>query len=637
MTIRLAICSLLISVALPGLSLAQTADTQIVLTGLTGGEVLQSGETVAITWTSIGAIDHVRLKYKVPGQKSVSITKDASNTGEFLWTIPIFFATTEFKIKINARGPNNEKLAKDKSTEPVSVMATRSAETFGFASGTFWEYGWAMTSSFSSPDGTSTDVDSGRFRVTLGEATSINGVTAFLVDVTGKHEDVDGFDYAPGWSYLASEEHRIHGSTDGVTLQLLFDGDLDEWNGGGFFATVSSETVVQANPAMIDNEFIQTSGIAVSRSASQSMCEVIEGVGTVCPNDTAFTFNESEFYKRGIGPVAYRQSSSAEFSGGGFGSFSSTTRNLGLGSTSLIGEDGFTATGFAWTEKAPMPTTRSRFSVDAVNGKIYVIGGLADFDPVSTVEEYDPTTDTWAAKTPMPTARFNHHSGVVNGRIYILGGESDDGSTLDIVEVYDPFNDSWTSAPSLLVQRADSVSCTVDTWIFLVDESRDVILYVTDNGDTLSLNEPLPGVRFRPACSATDTHLYVVGGLVSASLFDGPSTSGATMELDLSTGQWAFKAPMPTTRQGHTMHTVDGTVFAIGGFTVFDQNRGQLRNTVEEYDPDTDTWTMKSGMLAARHSHGSAVIDGKIYVFGGLDGGDRLTSVEEYDPANDRN
>ena len=42
-------------------------------------------------------------------------------------------------------------------------------------------------------------------------------------------------------------------------------------------------------------------------------------------------------------------------------------------------------------------------------------------------------------------------------------------------------------------------------------------------------------------------------------------------------------------------------------------------------------------MLTAREKHASTVVDGKIYVFGGVgEGSENLTSVEEYDPANDR-
>ena len=44
----------------------------------------------------------------------------------------------------------------------------------------------------------------------------------------------------------------------------------------------------------------------------------------------------------------------------------------------------------------------------AVNGKIYVIGGVTSNgvnQPLVTVEAYDPATDTWTKEGDMPTGR----------------------------------------------------------------------------------------------------------------------------------------------------------------------------------------------------------------------------------------
>jgi hypothetical protein len=64
-----------------------------------------------------------------------------------------------------------------------------------------------------------------------------------------------------------------------------------------------------------------------------------------------------------------------------------------------------------WVTKAPMPTARARFGlVAARNGKIYALGGsegqTAAGEHLTTVEEYDPTTNSWATKAPMPIGRL---------------------------------------------------------------------------------------------------------------------------------------------------------------------------------------------------------------------------------------
>ena len=118
-----------------------------------------------------------------------------------------------------------------------------------------------------------------------------------------------------------------------------------------------------------------------------------------------------------------------------------------------------------WTTKSEMPTARQGLSTSVVNGKIYAIGGGAassasytSVETFSTVEEYDPATDTWTTKSEMPTARVCHHANVVDGRIYVIGGSDastpDDRSHVRTVEVYDPATDTWTRKGDMPASRA---------------------------------------------------------------------------------------------------------------------------------------------------------------------------------------
>src|SRR3954468_16619046 len=116
-----------------------------------------------------------------------------------------------------------------------------------------------------------------------------------------------------------------------------------------------------------------------------------------------------------------------------------------------------------WKALAPMPTKRGAAGAAAVNGKLYVIGGASMLAgskdtavhparahrSLTTVEEYDPATNTWRARAEMPTPRNHLGIGAVNGKIYVLGGRigaafiSGGGNRLDLVEEYDVAADSW--------------------------------------------------------------------------------------------------------------------------------------------------------------------------------------------------
>ena len=83
-------------------------------------------------------------------------------------------------------------------------------------------------------------------------------------------------------------------------------------------------------------------------------------------------------------------------------------------------------------------------STSGVAGKIYVIGGTTSGGgSLSTVEVYDPATDTWTKKADMPTARFAPATSAVNGFIYVIGGtpgipeELPIRNAISIVDAYD--------------------------------------------------------------------------------------------------------------------------------------------------------------------------------------------------------
>src|SRR5262249_39389593 len=103
----------------------------------------------------------------------------------------------------------------------------------------------------------------------------------------------------------------------------------------------------------------------------------------------------------------------------------------------------------SWTAGlAGMPTARGDLAaVGGPDGRIYALGGVASFPNfLSTVEAYDPATNTWSRRASMPTARdgLAAASGP-DGRIYALGGEGADGIKLNTVEAYDPATNSWST------------------------------------------------------------------------------------------------------------------------------------------------------------------------------------------------
>ena len=87
-----------------------------------------------------------------------------------------------------------------------------------------------------------------------------------------------------------------------------------------------------------------------------------------------------------------------------------------------------------------MPTWRRWPGVAALDKKIYVIGGMdEDYESLSSVDCYDPNTNTWSQMANMNIARAAYSLVSLHGRLYAIGG-----ADVDSVEVYDPDNNTWT-------------------------------------------------------------------------------------------------------------------------------------------------------------------------------------------------
>ena len=134
-----------------------------------------------------------------------------------------------------------------------------------------------------------------------------------------------------------------------------------------------------------------------------------------------------------------------------------------------------------WVKLAPFPEPAEEVLGASAGGKLYVIGGATMLPgskdtaihparahrSLTTVEEYDPATNSWRERSMMPTPRNHLAIGTVNGRIYVLGGRigaafiSGGGNRLDLVEEYDVATDSWNSVRARIPTARSAVAYAV--------------------------------------------------------------------------------------------------------------------------------------------------------------------------------
>jgi N-acetylneuraminic acid mutarotase len=133
-----------------------------------------------------------------------------------------------------------------------------------------------------------------------------------------------------------------------------------------------------------------------------------------------------------------------------------------------------------------------------------------------------------------------------------------------------------------------------------------------DGGGTWTKKADMPTRRFNLSASTVNGKIYAIGGYSA----DPPGGyTSIVEEYDPAQDKWSRKTDMPTRRS--LLHTcaVNGKIYAIGGTN----DDSDLLSVVEEYDPGTDTWTRKADMLVGRFDEGEFVIsvDGRIYAIGG--------------------
>ena len=247
------------------------------------------------------------------------------------------------------------------------------------------------------------------------------------------------------------------------------------------------------------------------------------------------------------------------------------------------------ATG-VWIQRTSMPTARSEMPAVELNGLIYVVGGYGPVpgglangkDSVTTLDAYNPKTDTWSALAPAPEARDHSMMTVYQGRIYVFGGYAGEWVVHPNAWVYDPATDQWTVLNPMPAPRTSGAAVTIGDYIYLV------------GGITSKAHTILPIWRYDPA---NDT--------------------------------WTDAAPLLQPREHVNAVALNGLIYALSGRWI------ETLDSVEIYDPAKDQWTPGVPMKNPRGGFGATVMNGKIYVAGGelIEIGKTVKSVEVFDPA----
>jgi hypothetical protein len=204
----------------------------------------------------------------------------------------------------------------------------------------------------------------------------------------------------------------------------------------------------------------------------------------------------------------------------------------------------------SWAEKAPMPTARLALSTAVVDGVLYAIGGKPGGPPGSpyhSVEAYFPQSDSWTEKAPMPTYRFSACAGVLGGLVYVAGGETPVGPSvnhiLSTLESYNPATDTWTTKASMPVGVRGAVCAAIAGKLYVaggsltdyVDTAQGLLQIYDPQTDSWQVGPPMPTPRFFAGAGVIEDTLYMVGGYPALSVNEAFSPFEA-VNIDIKPG-----------------------------------------------------------------------------------------------------
>jgi N-acetylneuraminic acid mutarotase len=303
----------------------------------------------------------------------------------------------------------------------------------------------------------------------------------------------------------------------------------------------------------------------------------------------------------------------------------------------------------SWTPLAPLPLPRQEHTtVFLPPSTIAVLGGIIptnDTSPLpitttSLMQFYTIPNNTWTTAAPLPLAMNHINAAVVDGRIYVLGGLADLGEmepawrAVGDAFVYDPCADTWTRLPNLPdgEARGSAAVGVSGSRIVLAGGMTDlelsgnrtqntvavVSVFDTESGEWETVIEAakyLPEGRDHAAAAVVEGRMYVLGGREQGQ--ENVKDTVFVLNLaDLEAGWTVSSARMPTPRGGVAASVVRQKVYVLGGEGNAEVESGVF-GEVEVYDTRKDRWASAGSMRIPRHGTYAVGVGKRVYVPGG--------------------
>jgi N-acetylneuraminic acid mutarotase len=296
-----------------------------------------------------------------------------------------------------------------------------------------------------------------------------------------------------------------------------------------------------------------------------------------------------------------------------------------------------------WQDLAPIPLSarQEHTTVALSSSTIAILGGIIPDEEAlalttDIMQLYDISADTWTSAASMPLPLNHANAAVVDGKLYLLGGLAvdTDGAWRAVPDswVYYPDEDRWESIVPMPngTERGSAAMGVHGSTIYLAggmtildvpnggyqNSITTVLAYDTVRGTWTTFSEQLPEGRDHAGGAVVGSTLYVLGGRHFGQ--ENVRDTVFTLDLDDSHAEWqTSSARMPTARGGVAAATVGPRVFIFGGEGSTVEGSNGVFDQTEVFDTITESWEELPPMKLPRHGTSAVAVNGRVYIPGG--------------------
>lgn len=296
-----------------------------------------------------------------------------------------------------------------------------------------------------------------------------------------------------------------------------------------------------------------------------------------------------------------------------------------------------------WQEGKPLPFAVQEIYPTLWRGLLVVGGGfratgpgpvtrISDLRPSADVVAMAPDGRSWRALPSLPEARHHPLLAVWDGKLLAIGGFSATPDAVWTMQsqcwVLDPGASRWRDGPALPVPQAEVAAGVIDGALVVaggrtpLDGRNGQYADHRDTGAAWVLRPgsrnwealpPLPTPRNSSAAAVLTGRLHVAGGRVVRE--GGLVNLTAHEAWDPKQESWVTCAPMPEPRGGHAAAVVNERLYVFGGESFGPD--GRAHTEVFGYRAERDRWKLWETMPRPLHGLGAVADGNTIHLLGG--------------------